>query len=92
MYVLNKETNTIECDVNGTVVARLNTDDGSISIRQGLEKKKVLKNIRMDLPELVDKYNINPEVDDPSLFGPLGDEGVDFVRKEYLPGETYLER
>lgn len=59
----------------------------NIIVRQGLEKKKVLRNIKMDLPGIAQKCKLDPENDDPELFGMLGDEDIAFEHREYLPSD-----
>lgn len=59
----------------------------SISVRQGLEKKKVLKNIKMDLPDVDRKVGIDPENTKVPVFGLTPEEDLAFVHKDYIPGE-----
>lgn len=71
MYII-KYDKDIRCDTNDILVARI--IDGTLHIRQGMNKRHTLQKLRMDLPAIVTKYGINPETHDPPVFHPVDEE------------------
>lgn len=91
MYIQDENDGYIKCGINGMIVAKIidgkEDESKQIMVRQGLEKKKVLRNIKMDLPGIDKKCGIDPENDDISVFGMLNDEDIAFKHREWLPSD-----